>query len=79
MSKVNEGLAILKKTGQFQEINKKWFGVLDSQPIRWQEIGKYVLIAVVPLLFILLGTIVWSRTLKKQVAQRTEALTLASA
>ncbi len=77
LSKVNEGLAILKKTGQFQEINKKWFGVLDSQPIRWQEIGKYVLIAVVPLLFILLGTIVWSRTLKKQVAQRTEALTLA--
>ncbi len=77
LSKVNEGLAILKKTGQFQEINKKWFGVLDSQRIRWQEIIKYVLVAVVPLLFILFGTIFWSRTLKKQVAQRTEALTQA--
>ena len=77
LSKFNEGLAILKKTGQFQEINQKWFGVLDPPRIRWQEIVKYVLIAVVPLLLILFGTIFWSRTLKKQVAQRTEALTQA--
>ncbi|QEM70041.1 transporter substrate-binding domain-containing protein [Geobacter sp. FeAm09] len=73
----NEGLAILKQTGQYQKIYEKWLGVQESPRITWKEIAKYVVIAVIPLHLILLGTIFWSRSLRKQVAQRTESLTKA--
>ena len=74
LDKFNEGLAILKRTGQYQKIHDRWLGVLEPQPVSWQRAARYVALVAVPLLLILGGTVVWSRTLQKQVAQRTREL-----
>ncbi|WP_236015263.1 transporter substrate-binding domain-containing protein [Geomonas anaerohicana] len=74
LARFNEGLAILKRSGQFQEIHNKWLGVMESQPVSWGRVVRYVTLVCLPLLLILGGTVVWSRTLQKRVAQRTEEL-----
>ncbi len=77
LARLSEGLAILKKTGQYDAIHAKWLGVLEPRPIRWQETVKYIAVVVVPLLLILGGTVLWSHSLRRQVAQRTESLSRA--
>jgi polar amino acid transport system substrate-binding protein len=69
-------LAILKKTGQYQEIYDKWLGVLGPPKVAWEKVVGYGAIVLVPLLSILAGTVLWSRTLQKRVAQRTGELAL---
>jgi signal transduction histidine kinase len=75
ISRFNEGLAILKKTGQQQAIYEKWLGVLEPTPLDWRFIAKYAAIVVVPLVLLLGGFALWSRTLHRQVALRTADLT----
>ena len=75
LDRFSEGLALIKKTGEYQKIHDRWLGVLDtSRGTPWAKILKYGAIVVVPLLLGLGGTVAWSRILKKQVAQRTAAL-----
>ena len=74
LSRFSEGLAILKKTGEYQKIHDRWLGVLEPQPISWRAVARHAAIVVVPLLLILCGTVLWSRSLRRQVAIRTESL-----
>lgn len=74
LSRLNEGLAILKKTGQYQAIYDKWLGVLEPQRVSWEKVLQYGAMVMVPLILLLMGTFVWSRTLQKKVAQRTAEL-----
>ena len=74
MTRISEGLAIVHKTGQYQEIYDKWLGPLDSPPVSWERAVHYGAPALVLLLFILAATVVWSRTLQKRVALRTQEL-----
>jgi len=74
LAKVTEGLAIVKKTGRYQEIYNRWLGVLEPHGVQWKQIIKYGLVIFVPLLLILAGTVAWSRTLRRQVAHRTADL-----
>jgi len=76
LARFNEGLAILKKTGQYQEIYDRWLGVLGPPKITLEKVAWYAAIVLGPLFMILAGTVLWSRTLQKQVAQRTEELAL---
>ena len=75
ISRFNEGLAILKKTGQYGEIYNKWLGVLEPQHVDLRTIAKYAAVVVVPLFLLLSGFALWSRTLHGQVALRTADLT----
>ncbi len=70
----NEGLAILKKTGQYDAIYNKWLGVVEPPKASFKELAKFTAVVVGPLLLILVGTMAWSRSLKIQVAQRTDSL-----
>lgn len=74
LARFSEGLAILKKTGQFEAIHDKWLGVLEPQKFPWKMLFKYGAIVVVPLLLVLGSTVIWSRSLQRQVTQRTESL-----
>lgn len=76
LARFNEGLAILKKTGQYQEIYDRWLGVLGPPKVAWEKVVWYGAILLGPLLLILAGTVVWSRMLQQQVARRTEELAL---
>ena len=75
LSRFNEGLAILRKTGQYDLIYNKWLGVLEPERVNWRTIAKYGAVVVVPLVVLLGGFALWSRTLHRQVAVRTAALT----
>ncbi len=74
LARFNEGLAILKKTGRYDTIHARWLGVLEPQGIGWAGIVRYGSFGLVPLLVVLGGTFLWSRSLQKVVAQRTESL-----
>ncbi len=75
ISRFNEGLAILKKTGQYEQIYAKWLGVLEPPDVSWRLLAKYGAIVVGPLVLLLGGFALWSRTLHRQVALRTADLT----
>jgi polar amino acid transport system substrate-binding protein len=75
LSRFNEGLAILKKTGQYQLIYNKWLGVLEPPEVSWQQLVRVGAIVVGPLMLLLGGFALWSRTLHRQVALRTADLT----
>lgn len=75
LSRLNEGMAILKQTGEYDRIYNKWLGVLEPQQVDLRTTAKYAAVVVVPLLLILSGFALWSRTLHRQVALRTADLT----
>jgi len=75
ISRFNEGLAILKKTGQYDQIYSKWLGVLEPEQVDLRTIARYAAVVVIPLVLLLSGFALWSRTLHGQVALRTADLT----
>ena len=75
LSRFNEGLAILKKTGQYTEIRNKWLGVLEPDQLPWRQLARFGVIVVGPLLLLVGVFALWSRTLHRQVALRTADLT----
>jgi polar amino acid transport system substrate-binding protein len=75
LSRFNEGLAILRKTGQYEAIYNKWLGVLEPAQVEWRTLAKYGAVVVIPLVLLLGGFALWSRTLHRQVALRTADLT----
>jgi polar amino acid transport system substrate-binding protein len=74
LNSFSEGLALLKRNGQFQIIQQKWLGVLEPPRFPWERVVRYGLMVIVPLLLVLGGTVIWSRTLQRRVNQRTEDL-----
>jgi polar amino acid transport system substrate-binding protein len=74
LSRLNEGLEIVKATGRYTEIHDQWLGVLESQSSSLGTISKYVGLALIPAFLIVLGSVLWSRSLSRQVAQRTNDL-----
>ena len=77
LARFSEGLAILRGTGQYDRLYNKWLGVLEERPLPWTEVARYAAIIAVPLLLLLGGTVLWSHSLRRQVAQRTASLSTA--
>jgi polar amino acid transport system substrate-binding protein len=74
LARFSEGLAIVKKTGQYDQIYDKWLGVLEPPGVPWTRVIKIGSLVTTLFLGILLTALLWSRTLKRQVAQRTASL-----
>lgn len=74
LARFNEGLTILKQTGEYQQIHGRWLGVLEPEKPSLRRVGAYLAAVAIPLLLVLGATVVWSRTLQKQVAERTRDL-----
>lgn len=74
LARFNDGLSILKESGEYQELYRKWLGVLEPPLLPWSSIIRYGILVMAPLLLVLGGTVIWNRTLKKEVALRTAAL-----
>lgn len=75
LARFSEGLAILKNTGEYQQIYNRWLGVLEPPGISWQQAFKYGAIIIGPLVLLMGGVVLWSRTLQREVAMRTAELT----
>lgn len=74
LDRFNEGLALLKKSGEYRKIREQWLGVLQPEEVSWRVLLRYGTFVLGPLLLILVVTVLWSRTLQKQVAVRTKEL-----
>ena len=55
LSRFSEGLAILKQTGQYQEIQNKWLGVLEPPGVSVGRVFEYLALTVAPILACLAG------------------------
>ncbi|WP_224958186.1 transporter substrate-binding domain-containing protein [Geomonas subterranea] len=75
LARFNEGLAILKNTGEYQRIYNRWLGVLEPPGLSWSEVFRYGAIVVLPLILLAGGSVLWSRALRREVAARTAELT----
>lgn len=74
LARFDNGLTILRETGEYTRIHRKWLGVLEDQSPQWRRILTYLALVTVPLLLTLAGTVLWSRLLKKEVTLRTADL-----
>ncbi len=74
LARFNEGLSLLKKSGEYGQIREKWLGVLQPEGVPGIIIVRYGALVVGPLLLVLVLISLWSRTLRKQVALRTGEL-----
>jgi polar amino acid transport system substrate-binding protein len=74
LSRFTEGLAILKQTGRYEEIRHRWLGVLEPTPVDWITFLRFGAVLVFPFVIVLGGTFLWTRSLQREVAQRTASL-----
>jgi PAS domain S-box-containing protein len=72
LAKLTEGMKVLHDSGEYQQIHSKWMGIYDPPAPDLTTILRYILFTVGPLL--LLISLFWSRTLRKQVHSRTKEL-----
>ncbi|MCP4644884.1 MAG: transporter substrate-binding domain-containing protein [bacterium] len=70
---LNEGLSIVMKTGKYEEIHRKWFGIHDRRSAR-RTAWKIALMALLPLLATLAAVLAWTWTLRREVARKTSEL-----
>ena len=74
LSVLNEGLSIIKTTGEYDAIYKKWFGAYEEQAFSFRSAFKYLIWIILPLLVLTAIALLWSWALKKQVNARTAEL-----
>lgn len=70
LERLNQGLNIIKRTGQYDAIYKKWFDLMEDPQLYRHTVIKYGS----GLALLLLGFIVWNIALRRQVKARTEHL-----
>ncbi len=74
LAQFSEGLRILEESGEYRKIHNRWLGVYQETVPGLADILKYAAIIIIPLFLVLLGSVLWSWSLRKQVAARTEEL-----
>ncbi|MFP4302990.1 MAG: transporter substrate-binding domain-containing protein [Spirochaetaceae bacterium] len=77
LAKLNEGLSILKSSGEFDEIYQRWFGVLEPRPW-WSRRGARMTFIALGALFLMVALAgVWVFALRREVRRKTSQLTTA--
>ncbi|MGB3224563.1 MAG: transporter substrate-binding domain-containing protein [Desulforhopalus sp.] len=74
LAKLNEGLSIIKDTGEYDEIYTKWFGVYEEKSVSLAGVIKHFLWIILPLLTLAIIGFLWLWMLKRQVHLRTITL-----
>ncbi|MGD9613009.1 MAG: transporter substrate-binding domain-containing protein [Kiritimatiellia bacterium] len=79
LAQFSEGLAALKASGEYRQIQAKWLSPYEAPGFSLRKLVQIVLLATLPLLVLLLAALLWSRTLQRRVAARTRDLRQANA
>ena len=74
LAKLNEGLSIIKTSGEYDRIYDKWFGIYEGIGWNYQKLLKYLFLIISPLFLIIIFAFLWTWSLKKQVTSRTKDL-----
>jgi PAS domain S-box-containing protein len=70
---LNEGLAIVKKSGKYSELYQKWFGVYEEKKL-YSQILTVVMAILLPVGVLIILVLLWSWSLRSQVALKTAEL-----
>ncbi|MDA3788993.1 MAG: transporter substrate-binding domain-containing protein, partial [Desulfobacula sp.] len=70
LERLNQGLSIIKSSGEYDSIYKKWFGALEDPNLHLKIAMKYGSIAALAFL----GFIIWNVLLNRQVRRKTREL-----
>ena len=70
----SEGLKVIEENGEYRRIREKWLGVYREGPPSLIHALRYSALVLVPLVLVLLAFFLWSWSLRRQVAKRTEQL-----
>jgi len=70
---LNEGLSVIKQSGEYGRIYQKWFGVYEKKTFH-DELRFYALWALVPILALLALFLAWLWSLRRAVANKTKEL-----
>ena len=71
---MNQGLALLKRSGEYDRIYEKWFGVLADQGPTTGDYLRFASWIISPLLVAFLLSALWSWSLRRQVIRQTTEL-----
>lgn len=71
---IDQGQAILKRTGVYNRIYEKWLGDMSRPSVPLEVVRRLALWVGLPLAALALGTIGWNWALRQQVSLRTAAL-----
>ncbi|HEX3728703.1 MAG TPA: transporter substrate-binding domain-containing protein, partial [Opitutaceae bacterium] len=74
LSKLDEGLAIINRSGEYDRIYQKWFSRVDSPLFTRQQLGVYALTALALALIAAVAVIFWQRSLRKRIAGQADEL-----
>ncbi len=70
----DEGLALLKNTGEFRRIRTRWLSPYEHEGIMNSGVIRLLLVATLLLFLLFFGAMLWSHALRKTVAARTREL-----
>ena len=68
----SEGLKLLEQSGEYRRIYDKWLGVYQEDQMTVIRALRYLAMALIPLLLILVAVFLWSWTLRRQVTRKTQ-------
>lgn len=74
LNQLSEGLAAIKTTGEYREIYARWLGAYEKPTANLWDFVRYALIILVPFTLVLLGSFLWSWSLKGKVEKTTAHL-----
>lgn len=69
----NEGLNIIKNSGEYERIHDKWFGVYERESMS-RSFMLHALYAGIPIALLLCGFLLWTWSLRRAVQQKTADL-----
>ncbi|NQT98234.1 MAG: transporter substrate-binding domain-containing protein [Candidatus Marinimicrobia bacterium] len=74
LTKLNEGLRLLKASGQLERIHKKWIDIYEQNRLVKRQIIRFSIWIAIAFIILLLFSIGWVSTLRKRVKEKTLGL-----
>jgi len=72
--RLNQGLAILQSSGEYEQIYQDWFGMMTPTGNRTRDLLRLAVIVVLPLLAVICISLLWLWSLRRQVRRKTSQL-----
>jgi len=74
LAQLADGLHLIEESGEYREIRDRWMGVYEAADPGLATVLRNLAWIALPLLVIVVAALLWSWSLRKQVAARTEQL-----
>ncbi len=74
LARLNEGLAVLHQSGEFEQIYQKWFGRFEPRRFTWLQMISLIAAFLAVALALVLWALVRQRQLRRRIAHQAEEL-----